>query len=109
MILNDILAKFKKLDIFERRQITDEYIEVVFYNKQTDKWNRVLTDILGPAMKSAGVKPSKNVKRLAEKYGGVYDNQTLFRKNFDSDTVIAIFWPWQDGVHTTLKIAVEKN
>lgn len=109
MTLKDIFGKFNGLDIFEKRQITDEYIEVVLYNKQKDKWNKILADILGSAVKPAGINPSNDIKRLAEKYDGIYKNQIMFKKDFDSETVLAMLWPWQDDAHTTLKMAIIKK
>ena len=29
-----------------------------------------------------------------------------FKKEFDNGIVIVMFWPWSDGVHITLKIAL---
>lgn len=104
MNLQEIVKKFDMLNIFEKRRITDEYVELVFYNKDIDKWSKIFTDILEPALKPQGVKPTKDVQHLAKDYGGIYTNQTLFKKEFDNGTIIAMFWPWQDGLHATLKI-----
>ena len=52
-----------------------------------------------------GVDKTEIDLRVTEKYGGIGVNQTLFKKNGEADIVIAMFWPWQDGVHATLKIA----
>ena len=109
MTLKEIIEKCSKLSVYEQRDITDEYDELVFYNREIDEWNKIFIVILGQPTKPAGVKPTKDDLRLVEDYGGIDDNQTLFKKEFDDVTVIAMFWPWGDDVHTTLKIAFLKR
>ena len=109
MTLKEIVEKFNELDVYEQRCVSDEYVELVFYSKEIDKWDKVLIDILGPAVKPAGVKPTKDDQDLTKDYGGIFDNQTLFKKDFDGVGVLAMFWPWQDGTYTTLKAALLKN
>ena len=54
--------------------------------------------------KPAGVAPSKEDAELIQKYGGVRDNQTLFKKQVGNTIIAAVFWPWQDKACTTLKV-----
>lgn len=103
MRLKEIIAGLGKLNIYEKRCISDEYDEIVFYNKDLDKWNKLFNDIFGPPFKPPGVKPTKEILALTADYGGITDNQTLFKKDFNDSTVIVMFWPWQDSIHTTLK------
>ena len=104
MTLKEIIEKCSILSIHDKRIITDEYNEIVFYNKDIDEWNKLFTVVLGPAIKPAGEEPTKFDLQLTKDYGGIYSNQTLFKKKFDDYTVIVMFWPWQDDIHTTLKI-----
>ena len=104
MLLKEIVEKCSGLGIYEKRNITNDYVELVFYNKEQDEWNRIFTDILGSAIKPTGLEPTEDDLRLAKDYGGIRINQTLFKKEFDGVTIIAMFWPWQDGMHTTLKM-----
>ena len=109
MTLKEIIEKCGRLSVREKRCITDEYGELVFYNREIDEWNKTFADIFGPAIKPAGSKPTEDDLDLTRDYGGIWIDQTLFRKNFDGVTIIAMFWPWQDAIHTTLKMAlVEK-
>ena len=105
-MIKEIVEKFSNLDIYEKRCITDEYCELVFFSKDTAEWKKILTDILGPAVKPPEIKPTKEDEFLTKDRGGIHDDQTLFKKLFGPLTVIAMFWPWQDGIHTTLKVAV---
>ena len=105
MTLKDILEKCSNLRIDEKRVITDDYNELVFYNQDIDEWNKIFTELFGSAIKPSGRIPSENDLQLSKDYGGIYDNQTLFKTEFDGTTVIAMFWPWRDDIHTTLKLA----
>ncbi len=107
--LKEIVEKAKPLEAYEQRSLSDEYLEFVIYNKDIEQWTKLLVAILGPAVKPAGAKPTKEQLKLTEDYGGVFENQTLFKKEFDGVTVVAMFWPWQDHTYTTLKAALCKN
>ncbi len=108
-MLKKIIETCLMLSIHEKRDINDKYFELVFYNKEIDEWIKIFTNILGAAVKPANTKPTKENLRLTEDYGGIYGNQTLFKKEFDDAMIIAMFWPWQDNTHTTLKIALLKK
>ncbi len=108
MTLGEILEKCKELNICEKRTIEDEYCELVFLSEEINKWNAIFIDIFGPAVKPKGVKPTKRDLQLTGEYGGILNGQTLFKKDFGNKTVIAMFWPWQDGSKVTLKAALLK-
>jgi len=109
MTLKEIIGKCNRLGVYDTRYFTDEYIELVFYNKEINEWNRVFAEILSPAIKPPGIKPTQDDLRLTENYGGIWGNQTLFKKDFDNATIISMFWPWQDNVHITLKTVLVKK
>jgi len=105
MELREIIEKYKTLNIYEERFVADDYYEIVFYTKDNDQWSKLCVEILGPAAKPAGTAPSKEDSKLTQKYGGVRESQTLFKKQIGDTIVLAMFWPWQDEVRTTLKVA----
>ena len=107
--LKEILEKCRKLRIDQERSITDEYAEVTFYSSDTDEWIKMFVDIVGPAIKPKGEKPTQEDLELTKEYGGICDNQTLFKKEYDDVNVIVMFWPWQNGATTTLKIMFLKK
>lgn len=106
MNLKEITSRFSELEIYEQRSSSESYNELVFLNSEFDKWLGVLSDIFGPAVKPAGQEPSDAHSQLTKSFGGIFSNQTLFSKEFDGSMAIAMFWPWQDNTHTTLKIAL---
>ena len=109
MTLQDIISKISSINIQEKRTISDEYSELVFLNKDIDTLSKIFTDIFGQPEKKQGVKPSKDVLRLTKDYGGVWENQTFFKRDNEQNTIIAMLWPWQDNTHTTLKMATIKS
>ena len=106
MTLKEILDRCQKLQIHEVRSENEEYYEIVIYNKDIDEWNRVLTGLLGPARKPRGVEPTDADLSLTKASGGIRVNQTLFESEFHNGTIVAKFWPWEDDIHTTLKMAL---
>lgn len=109
LILKDIIEQSNALKIHEKRSLGEDFYEIVFYNIDIDKWNKLFTDILGPAIKPAGVRPAKKDFYLTKDYGSIRDDQTIFKKEFDGFSVVAMFWPWQDNTHTTLKLYLIKR
>jgi hypothetical protein len=106
MTLREILERCSLLEVEESRHESETYSELVFYNKEIDEWLRILSEALGPPAKPPGNKPTKELERLTQEYGGILTDQTLFVREFDAVMVIAMFWPWGNGKYTTLKMAV---
>jgi hypothetical protein len=109
MTLKEIVEKCSGLSVYEKRKITDEYVEIIICSKDIDEWLRILTNILGPAIKPAGLKPTKEDSRLTNEYGGIEDNQILFKKEFQDAAAMAMFWPWGSGIYVTLKLVLLKK
>ena len=105
MLIKEIVDKIGMSNVYEVRRLTDKYGELIFCSKKTDEWSKVFTNILGPAVKPAGVNPTENDLQLTRDYGGIWINQILFKKEIRNVKFIAMFWPWQDDIHTTLKMA----
>jgi hypothetical protein len=103
--IKKIVEATASLPVYEKRAKDDNYYEIVFMKEDLDKWEKCLTEIIGVPAKPQKAKPTKEDLRATECYGGIQSEQTLFRKTFDNGTVIAMFWPWQDKAHITLKVA----
>ncbi len=104
--LKDIISRCGSLSICEEREVTDIYCEIVFYTKDTPQWEGILSEIFGSPAKPQGASPTKNDLALTMDFGGVFDNQTLFKQESENSIVLAMFWPWGNGEYTTLKLAV---
>ncbi len=106
MTLNEIISCCNEFTIHEKRCVTDEFIELVFPNAEIGEWQRVLTAFLGPPSKPEGQEPSEKDMALTANTGGIRIDQTLYENEFEEGVIIAKFWPWQDNVHTTLRMAL---
>ncbi len=105
MTLSDILSKVQGLGVVDRRSMTEDYCELVFFSKDLETWHQVMAEALGEPRKPAGQEPTDADQSLTLNTGGIWIGQTLFEKRFDTATIIAKFWPWEDGEHITLKMA----
>jgi hypothetical protein len=101
--IKDISEKCKGFRRYEDRSDTDELFEVVFVNEDTAVWVAALSGIMGEAVKPAGKKPSREENDSTKAFGGILQGQTLFRHDGPGGAIIAMLWPWQDRIHTTLK------
>jgi hypothetical protein len=104
MQLTEVHEALKGLNVFEKRSADASLIDVVIENPDLPAWHTRLETILGPALKPAGAKPDAVAKRIAEAFGGIRNEQTLFCKSFSEHAVVAMFWPWQNGKCTTCKL-----
>jgi hypothetical protein len=104
MSLKDILAGCARLSVYEERSNTDDHCELVFYRKDIETWEKALGEAMGGVAKAAGAKPTRDQSDLTRDLGGIRVDQTLFRKEENGMVVIAMFWPWQDRTHVTLKL-----
>ncbi len=109
MTVNDILQRCSHLKVEKKCDISEDYVERVFLRKNIEQWEEILTDILGPAVKKDGEKTTQLFFDLTINYGGILEDQTLFYKKFEENSVIAMFWPWKDNHQVTLKIACFKE
>jgi len=109
MTINEILGKCSHLKVEEKRVSSIDYEEWVICKQDIDLWNSILSEFLGAPVKSAGEKTTQRHFALAVNYGGLFDQQTLFYRKFEEQSVIVMFWPWRDDIHVTLKIASIKE
>ncbi|MCP4687553.1 MAG: hypothetical protein GY859_05845 [Desulfobacterales bacterium] len=104
-----ILEKCGDLTIFEKRRSEEDYVEIVIENDEVDQWSRLIEEFLGPPLKPAGVRPTKEINDLANRFGGVAGNQTLFHKVESDIMIVSMLWPWMDADFTTLKVIEVEN
>jgi hypothetical protein len=105
MKLEKIMKKISQLDIYEKRNASEKYCEIVFFSKDKEKWNTVFSELLGDAIKPESIPPSGEHEKMAEQYGGIRKEQVLYNRVFEKTSIMAMFWPWGNGTHITVKIA----
>lgn len=103
--IKEIVARCKGFEVYEERKVSDDYAELVMYTKEIDKWSEVFNEMLGGPVSPAGSTPSDDDVQMTQEYGGIFANQTLYKKEFPENTIIAMFWPWNDGDRITIKLA----
>jgi len=101
-----ILEECDHLEIKRKKKVTPEYVELVFFTRDTAQWMKFLSGIFGKAVKPTWHKPVGRDRKFTKKFGGIRPNQTLFMKDFSTYTVLAMIWPWKDKTLSTLKIPV---
>ena len=109
MMIDEILLQAKNLPVYERRSMSAEYCELVFFSADLNAWYDILLISLGEPRKPPGREPTKSDMDLTHQTGGIRINQTLFEKKVGGQTIIAKIWPWDDGKHMTLKMAMLFN
>jgi hypothetical protein len=106
MRLTEIYEKCSHLGIFEERCVTDEFVELVFFNEDVTQWFNIISAIMGQPRKAQDEEPNATDLELTANTGSIRFEQTLFEKEMEEGTIIAKFWPWKDNVHTTLRMAM---
>lgn len=86
------------------RADTDNYFEGVLIKEELVKLTGILDKFFGaPALPSHN-KLSPQIQKIIDSFGGVMSGQALYFWNQGNDAIFAMLWPWQDGLHTTVKI-----
>lgn len=109
MILNPKTIVEKKcsgLGIFEKRMVSENYCEIVLSTKDRDRTNEIFEEIFGKPLVPTGYAPGREAVVLTKEHGGIRKGQKLYRLTVEDNTIIALFWPWSDSEHVTVKIAV---
>jgi len=109
MKIDDIVKKCAKLKVIENRAESDEYYEAVFFARDVEEWSKIIGEFLGAPIKPAGARPTREQTQVTKDIGGIRDNQTMFKKDFDGETFLAMFWPWSGNVYVTLKLILMKK
>lgn len=109
MTIDQILIKCNYLTVDEKRINSPVYDERVIFQKDLGQWMAVLSEMLGPPVKPAGQKTTRQEFSMTVEYGGIADNQVMFYKKFDDNKVIVMLWPWKDNARITLKIIAIPN
>ena len=98
--------------IFELRENTDSYEEVVVLSQDISTWKTLLTEKLGPPLLSPEKYNDQDSSKidaalqLSEPFGGIAEGQTLYHGTYNSTVILIMIWPWQNNINVTLKKAI---
>ena len=103
----ELLQLVKKLPVDEKRTDLPDWLEVVVDRSRLEEMRPLLENYFGPPLKPAGQSPSREARKIVEGLGGIRANQTLYHIEKNGAAYLAMFWPWEDGILTTVKIGQE--
>lgn len=105
MQFRELKEKIKETSFEELRDESDVYLEVVILKKELPKLAASLEKFFGQPLWPSKNKPSPKIEKTIADFGGIMPGQTLYFSADANQTIFAMLWPWQDGQHTTVKIA----
>ena len=105
MQFNVLINEIKSVVLFvSLRSDEESYFEAVFSNDELTKLAPKFEKFFGlPAWPSKKPLPSQ-VEEIIGEFGGIMPGQTLYFWNEGSDYIVLMLWPWNDAMHTTVKI-----
>jgi len=104
MEFNRIKKDVSSISFDTLRVDCDNIFEAVVAKNEVSKLIERLEKFFGPPAWPSKDKLTFQVRQLIDGYGGIMPGQTLYLHNEGSFSVLAMLWPWQDGVRTTVKI-----
>lgn len=104
MTLDELRTKINKLRLEERRIDEPRALEAVLETGQLPALTEILESYFGCALKKPGERPSRELAKVADPYGGIRQNQSLYYRRDENSSAIAMIWPWSDGLLVTLKV-----
>jgi hypothetical protein len=105
MEFNEIKKEVKDVGFETLRTDSDNFFEAVVIKEELDKLNERLKNFFGEPAWPSKDKLSLSAQETIKGFGGIMPGQTLYFKSEGRDSTFAMLWPWQDGRHTTIKIA----
>jgi hypothetical protein len=104
MQFNGLINEIKSAVFDSLRSDKESYFEAVFLNDELTKLFPKFEKFFGlPAWPSEKPLPSQ-VEEIIGEFGGIMPGQTLYFCNDGSDYIVLMLWPWNDAIHTTVKI-----
>jgi hypothetical protein len=88
---------------------TNEYMEAVIEKGKLTELHARLFEFMGPIAWPSDNPIPDDVKAIISKYGGIMKGQTLYFMKKGAKVLFAMLWPWNDGVHITLKLGKKEG
>ena len=100
----EIKKIIKETNFVTLRLDSDELFEAVLNKSELEQLSTRLIKVFGEPVYPSKKNYSFNPEKLAEDYGGIMRGQILYYLEQEEKPVLAMLWPWQDGVNITLKL-----
>lgn len=98
----DLRKELKNIMFEQLRQDRDDYLEAVVIKSELAKLVLALEKYLGAGTTQPQL--PKEIGAVLKELGGIMKGQALYFKDTGQEKIIAMLWPWQDEVRTTVKI-----
>ncbi|MBU0549665.1 MAG: hypothetical protein KKH80_02570 [Candidatus Omnitrophica bacterium] len=100
----ELKEEVKNIAAGEMREDEENYLELVVLKGKIDDVCRKLEELLGPPAFPSENKLTPEIENIVNKYGGIFQGQTLYFSSQNNSTVFAMLWPWGSGMHVTVKL-----
>jgi hypothetical protein len=107
MKFRDLCQEIKGINFESVREDNADYFEAVLVKTGLKELTAKLDRLLGLPAWPLDQGLSVQIKKEIEDFGGIIPGQTLYRSCQGEKIFFAMLWPWQDGLHITVKI-IEK-
>ena len=104
MPFEQLRSELKGVNFDTLRLDCDNRFEAVIVKDELQKLVSRLELFFGSPAWPSQNRLSFQARQLIEGFGGIMQGQTLYLRDAGKDTVFAMLWPWQDGLHTTVKV-----
>lgn len=104
MQFDQFKIEIKNIAWDERRTDSDSLFEAVVVKDKIQELIKNVEAFFGSPVWPSKTNLSGEIRRIIDNYGGITPGQTLYFRSEGTGAVFAMFWPWQDGIHTTVKI-----
>ena len=105
--IEELMRRTRQIEHEQTRRESEEYLEMVMFK---DSWNEVLSlfdGYFGSPLKAAGQEADEEAETVANRFGGIAQEQVLYHSARENAEHIAMIWPWSDGKRMTVKILQE--
>ena len=100
----ELKQKIQEFQLQEMRRDTSELFEFVIRAEYMERFYAILEQYFGPPFKLADDKPSQNILKYTEPYGGIRRGQRLYFVENKGLSSLALIWPWGNRESITVKI-----
>jgi hypothetical protein len=104
MGLRELIDSIKKVKVMELRNDKDDFFEAVVMRRKLIGLSTAFKECFGAPVWPLDKRLPLQLIRKINKHGGIREGQTLYVRRNAKHTVVAMLWPWQDNIHTTVKI-----
>ena len=103
MQFKQVKKEVKAVNFESVRADNEDYFEAVIVKDNLKDLTAKLEDLFGKPAWPSQTKIPDYVEKVIAGFGGIMKGQTLYFLVDESFYLFAMLWPWQDGLHITLK------